>query len=59
MARIENLTGHDRDRIGQARRVLAEAQQLGKADGPAKDRMAGRVQVALEQLLGVFDEAGV
>jgi hypothetical protein len=58
MARIDNLTGHDRHRIDQARRDLAAAKQLDRSDGQATDRMFGRLEVAVQQLLEMLDEAG-
>ncbi|MEV8033929.1 hypothetical protein [Streptomyces sp. NPDC086182] len=57
MARFE-LTDADRYRIDQASKVLAEAGQPGLS-GEARDRMYGRLQVVLGELLQVFgDEDG-
>lgn len=58
MARITDLTDHDRYRIAQARRDLAAARQLDKPGDQATAHMLGRLEVALEQLLEVFGEAG-
>jgi hypothetical protein len=55
MAHIENLTEHDRFRIEQACKVLDEAEQPGLA-GDARDRMYGRLQVVLGELLQVFGD---
>jgi hypothetical protein len=54
MARFE-LTEFDQYRIDQASKVLAEAEQADLS-GDARDRMYGRLQVALGELLQVFGD---
>jgi hypothetical protein len=56
MARIENLSDADRYRIEQARRVLAERPDF--SDAQAVAHRLGRVEIALQQLVDVFDEGG-
>jgi hypothetical protein len=51
-----DLSDHDRYRIAKAREDLAAAKAADLSDGRAVARMLGRLQVALEQLLDVFDE---
>lgn len=58
MARIGNLTDHDRYRIEAARTELAAAGRLDLSDDRAMARTIGRLEVALQQLLEVFDESG-
>jgi hypothetical protein len=57
MARFE-LTGHDRYRIEAAREELARLQRRDVSDPLAMAHLLGRVEVALRQLLDVFDEGG-
>jgi hypothetical protein len=57
MGRID-LTDHDRYRIEAARRELAAVEQLDMADDRAMARMIGRLEVVLQQLLEMLDEAG-
>lgn len=52
-----DLTDYDRYRIESARRELAKAEQLDMGDDRAMARTIGRLEVALQQLLEVFDEA--
>jgi hypothetical protein len=54
MARIDNLSDADRYRIEQARRVLAERPDF--SDAQAVAHRLGRVEIALQQLVDVFDE---
>ena len=58
MARIENLSDHDRFRLDQVRKLLAEVGQSDSSDDQAVARRLGCVEVALQQLVDVFDEAG-
>ena len=55
MARFD-LSDRDRYRIDSAREELANAEQLDLRDDRAMARTIGRLQVALGQLLDVFDE---
>jgi hypothetical protein len=57
MARFD-LNDHDRYRIEAARRDLAAGKQLDLSDAQAMARRIGRLEVALQQLLEVFDEDG-
>lgn len=57
MARFE-LTGHDRYRVERAREELARAAELDLSDDRAMARTIGRLEVALKQLLEVFDGGG-
>jgi hypothetical protein len=55
MARFD-LSDHDHYRIRVAREELARAKRLDLADDRAMARAIGRLEVALGQLLEVFDE---
>ncbi|WP_192582745.1 hypothetical protein [Streptomyces triticiradicis] len=55
MARFE-LTDHDRYRIEKAREDLAAAKKIDRGDEQAADRMFGRLEVAVQQLLEMLDE---
>lgn len=57
MARFD-LNDHDRYRIEKAREELAAVKQLDLADDRAMARTIGRLEVALKQLLEVFDGGG-
>jgi len=58
MARIEDLTDHDRYRIEKAREYLVASEQLNLSDDRAMARMLGRLEVAVRQLLEMLDEGG-
>ncbi|MBA2951611.1 hypothetical protein [Streptomyces himalayensis] len=57
VARIENLTVHDRYRIEKAREALAASERLDLSDDRAMARMLGRLESSLSQLLELLDEA--
>ena len=58
VARIEDLSAHDRYRIEAARAELAAVDGLDLSDDRAMARTIGRLEVVLRQLLDVFDEGG-
>jgi hypothetical protein len=52
-----DLTDHDRYRIEQARKELAALDSLDMGDDRAVARALGRLEVALQQLVEMVDEA--
>ncbi|MFF8879529.1 RlpA-like double-psi beta-barrel domain-containing protein [Streptomyces flaveolus] len=56
MARFD-LTEHDRCTIAAARQTLAAAESVNLLDGSAMARMIGRLEVAVERLIAMVDEA--
>jgi hypothetical protein len=56
MARFD-LTAHDRIHIDAARQTLAHAESVNLLDGSAMARMIGRLEVAVERLIEIVDEA--
>jgi hypothetical protein len=56
MARFD-LTEHDRCHIAAARRALADAESVNLLDGSAMARVIGRLEVAVERLIEMVDEA--
>lgn len=56
MARFD-LTEHDRCTIAAARQALAAAHRVNLLDGSAMARMIGRLEVAVERLIEMADEA--
>lgn len=56
-ARFE-MTDHDRYRVAKAREALAAAESLNLLDERAMARTIGRLEVAVQQLVEMTDEAG-
>lgn len=56
MSRFE-MTEHDRYRVQKAREELAAAESLNLLDERAMARTIGRLEVALQQLVEMVDEA--
>ncbi|MFI0964623.1 hypothetical protein ACH4S8_24980 [Streptomyces sp. NPDC021080] len=56
MSRFE-MTGHDRYRIEQARKTLAALDDLDMGDDRAMASTIGRLEVTLQQLVEMVDEA--
>lgn len=57
MPRFE-MTEHDRYRVAKAREALAATESLNLLDERAMARTIGRLEVALQQLVEMADEAG-
>jgi hypothetical protein len=56
MSRFE-MNGTDRYRVGAAREALAGLESLDMGDDRAMARTIGRLEVALQQLVEMVDEA--